>query len=98
MKYIKVLWSHDSAENPIVYLSELGEDRYEIRKVQWYRDGRSEWADESHETDTVGLSEIAFPDLEEISSQDEFQAEEISAEEFESSWVRARPPGEGAHG
>jgi hypothetical protein len=90
MKHVKVLWLHGSDENPVVYLSELGADRYEVRKVQLWRDGRSEWADESHESDTVGLSEIAFPALDEISSQDEFEAQEISADEFESAWLRAR--------
>ncbi|MGN5380524.1 DUF6881 domain-containing protein [Streptomyces lasalocidi] len=94
MEYVKVEWSHSFEEDPVIYLSELGDDRYETRKVQIYRDGRSEWADETHETATVGLSEIAFPDLREISSQPEFTAVLISAEEFELAWNRARESGE----
>lgn len=75
MEYVKVHWSHSFEEEPVIFLSELGDDRCENRKVQIYRDGRSEWADEAHETATAGLSEIEFPDLVEISSQPEFTAE-----------------------
>ncbi|WP_330300368.1 DUF6881 domain-containing protein [Streptomyces sp. NBC_00503] len=90
MRYVKVAWDHDSADDPVLYLSELGEDGYETRKVQFYRDGRSEWADESRETATVGLSEISFPRLEEISSQPDFSAELIPVDEFERAWSRSR--------
>jgi hypothetical protein len=69
VRCVKVTWEHDFADDPVLYLSEFGGDGYETRKVQFYRDGRSEWADESHETANVGLSEIPFPSLEEISSQ-----------------------------
>ncbi|MFJ4697943.1 DUF6881 domain-containing protein [Streptomyces sp. NPDC088768] len=90
MRYVKVAWVHDFADDPVLYLSEIGGDGYETRKVQFYRDGRSEWADESFETATVGLSEIPFPSLEEISSQSEFTAQVITEEEFERAWNEAR--------
>jgi hypothetical protein len=89
VRYVKVAWDHDFADDPVVYLSELGDDGYETRKVQLYRDGRSEWADESFETATVGLSEIPFPPLEEISGQPEFTAQVITPEEFEFAWNEA---------
>ncbi|GGZ25476.1 hypothetical protein GCM10010300_81060 [Streptomyces olivaceoviridis] len=89
MRYVKVAWDHNFADDPVLYLSELGDDGYETRKVQIYRDGRSEWADESNETATVGLSEVPFPPLEEISSQPEFTAEVITPQEFERAWSEA---------
>lgn len=89
MRYVKVAWDHDFADDPVLYLSELGDDGYETRKVQFYRDGRSEWADEGFETATVGLSEIPFPPLEEIASQPEFTAKVITPEEFEIAWNEA---------
>jgi hypothetical protein len=88
--YIRVEWRHDLQDEPVLYYSELGDDRYETRKVQLYRDGRSEWADGSHESDRVGLSEIPFPPLEEISGQPEFMANSVSAEEFEEVWNASR--------
>lgn len=91
MRYVKVAWSHDLADEPVLYLSELGEDGYENRKMQFFRDGKVEWADKFHETASVGLAEVAFPlDLREISDQPEFDAAEIAPEEFEREWVKAR--------
>ncbi|WP_028648594.1 DUF6881 domain-containing protein [Nocardiopsis sp. CNT312] len=89
MRYVKVAWAHDFADEPVLYLSELGDDGYETRKVQFYRDGRSERADGSCETATFGLAEIPFPPLEEISAQPEFTAQVIAAEEFERVWKEA---------
>ncbi|MYS57629.1 MULTISPECIES: DUF6881 domain-containing protein [Streptomycetaceae] len=90
MEYIRVDWIHELEDEPVTYLSEIGEGRYEIRKVQIFRDGRTEWADAEHETATVGLSEIPFLSLEEIDSQSEFVSSLISAEDFEQAWIRAR--------
>ncbi|POX59752.1 hypothetical protein C3492_31215 [Streptomyces sp. Ru62] len=91
MRYVRVAWSHDLEDEPVLYLSELGEDGYETRKIQYFRDGKVEWADELHETASVGLSEVAFPlDLREISDQPEFDAVEIAPEEFEREWIKAR--------
>jgi hypothetical protein len=93
MRYVKVAWTHDFPDDPVLYLSELGDDGYETRKVQVYRDGRSEWADEHHEAAMVSLSEIPFPSVEEISSQPDCRAELMTSEEFERAWNNARAPG-----
>jgi hypothetical protein len=90
MRHVRVRWLHDFEEEPVLYFSELGDDNYEVRKVQVYRDGRSEWADRSFESATVGLSEIAFPPTRDISSDSAFDAEEITPEEFEKWWTEAR--------
>jgi hypothetical protein len=88
--YVKVCWDHEFAEEPVDVFSELGDDRYEVRKVEVYRDGRLDCADVSRDTDTIGLGEAPFPDLQEINSQEEFHAEAITAAEFEAAWARAR--------
>ena len=90
--YVKVRWDHDFADDPVELFSELGEDRYEVRKVHVHRDGRADWADAGRETDTIGLGEVPFPPLAEISAQPEFHAEEITAAEFEAAWLRATSP------
>jgi hypothetical protein len=89
MQYIHVIWHHDFPDDPIGYYSEVGEDRWEVRRVQEYRDGRLEWADETHETDTTGLGEIEI-NLDEIRSQAEFELEIIDKATFEEMWDRAR--------
>jgi hypothetical protein len=88
--YVKVHWDHGFADEPVELFSELGEDRYEVRKVDVYRDGRADWADAGRETDAIGLAEVPFPGLGEINAQPEFHAEVITAAEFEAAWVRAR--------
>ncbi|WP_372500030.1 DUF6881 domain-containing protein [Streptomyces sudanensis] len=49
MRCAKVTWGRKFIDYPMLYLSGLGGDGYEARKVQFYRDGRSEGAGGSHE-------------------------------------------------
>lgn len=90
MRYVKVAWLHDYDDDPILYFHEMGAENWETRRVQLYRDGHREWADESHESSAAGLAEIEIAPVDEIRSQPEFDAEEISAEEFELQWSAAR--------
>lgn len=90
MRYVKVSWVHAFSDEPVLFFSEIDEDGYETRKVQVYRDGRAEWADEDFETAAVGLAEIPFPSAGEISSREGFAAEEIGSEEFDRAWSEAR--------
>ncbi|MFE7802521.1 DUF6881 domain-containing protein [Nocardia sp. NPDC057440] len=90
---MKVAWYHDFEDEPVLYFHEFGPDDYETRRVQAYRDGHLEWADENHETDMAGLAEIPIALIEEIASQPEFDAEEISREQFEAEWSTARSSG-----
>ncbi|GAA3064404.1 DUF6881 domain-containing protein [Actinokineospora globicatena] len=64
MLYLWAEWIHDEAKEPVLLISELDGDRHEVRKVQVYRDGRAAWADGGHETDEIGLGEVAVPSLE----------------------------------
>jgi hypothetical protein len=88
--HLKVIWHHDFVDEPVEILSEIGDDRYELRKVELYRDGRLDWADEWRETPGIGLGEVPAPPLEEINEQEEFTATVILAEEFERAWAAAR--------
>ncbi|WP_156753505.1 DUF6881 domain-containing protein [Actinokineospora pegani] len=90
MRYVKVQWRHDNADEPMVYLSELDDSGYEVRKVQVYPDGRLEFADSEIDTDTIGLSDVAFPSVAEISEQEDCSAKTIDCEEFETFWRSAR--------
>ncbi|MEV0028519.1 hypothetical protein [Nocardia sp. NPDC050793] len=89
MEYIRVAWSHEFDNEPIEFYSEIGDDRYEVRKVQVYRDGRREWAAENRETDTAFLAEAPFPSIDEIAEQADLRVWSISAEEFEREWDAA---------
>lgn len=89
MRYVKVTWNHDFDDEPTIYFHEVGDDNWETRRVQVYRDGHLEWADESHETATAGLAEIEIAPIDQISSQPEFEAAEVSQAEFEFQWSAA---------
>ena len=36
IEYIDVKWKHDFADEPVRLVSELGEGRYEIRKLEFF--------------------------------------------------------------
>ncbi|WP_231950382.1 DUF6881 domain-containing protein [Allokutzneria albata] len=85
-----MLWKHDFENEPVLIYSEIGDDGYESRKVEVYRDGRHDFADEggSSSGSTV-LGEKPVPDLQSIADQGEFSPELIDLEEFERVWSRA---------
>ena len=88
--YLKTEWHHDFADEPVVLYSEVGDDGYEVRKVQRFRDGRLEWADADRETDQTGLGELPIGPIGNIAAQAEFTPETISRQEFEAMWQQAR--------
>ncbi|GAA5196399.1 hypothetical protein GCM10023322_65230 [Rugosimonospora acidiphila] len=89
MRYIKVLWHHDCPEDPIELYSEIGDDGWEARKIELYRDGRYGRASSEGSTGSTGLSDEQIPDLAEIAALEEFTPNEISAAEFETVWQNA---------
>ncbi|MEU1131852.1 hypothetical protein ABZ383_18635 [Streptomyces sp. NPDC005900] len=89
MEYWKVDWNHEFEVEPVTFYSEIGEDGYEVRKVQRYRDGPLLKADSEHESGEVGLSEIPVGSIEDVAAQAEFSALVISKGDFEAEWNRA---------
>ena len=88
IRYMRVTWHHDLDEEPVQLISEIA-NGVETRKVEIYRDGRMDLADELRSTGTTRLSEVLMPSLEEIRMQDEFSPEEINRDEFETFWRTA---------
>jgi hypothetical protein len=89
MDYWKVIWHHDFDTEPVVLYNEIGEDGYEVRKVDEYCDGRLAWADETREVDGTRLGEIPVGPIEDVQAQAEFSAFVITKEQFEVMWDRA---------
>ncbi|MBZ4014187.1 DUF6881 domain-containing protein [Streptomyces purpurogeneiscleroticus] len=89
MEYWKVRWFHEFPDEAIVFYSEIGDDGYEVRKVQLYRDGRRLKADCVYESGEIGLSEAPVGRIEDVAAQSEFAAEIIELGEFKSAWDRA---------
>ncbi len=86
MEYIDVTWNHTNMSYPIRLVSELGSDRYEIRKLEFYQNGQVGFATEELSSLGAELSEKPIPLLEVINSDLEFKGKYITAEEFEGLW------------
>lgn len=89
MTYIKVYWNHDFPDEPILMLSELDDDRNEIRKVEVYRGDLLGYACEDRNKNGTLLSECELPELSVINEDIQFEGVEIEKEEFEKVWKKA---------
>ena len=86
--YIRIIWSHDDPECPIISLIEMDLARMEKRKIDIYADARIVLSETGARMNDLG--ELPVPDLGMINSQPNFKAFELSAKEFETVWNRLR--------
>ena len=89
MKYVLVKWNHDFADEPVLLYSEIDDARWEVRKVEIYRDGRSGYASAAESAGSTRLGEVPVPSLADIATDPQFVPLEITAEEFERVWRAA---------
>ena len=89
VRYQRVIWHHDFADEPTVLWSEITNDGLERRKVDEYRDGRLHYADEHGGSGSTLLGDQPIPPIDEIDREDEFTAAAVSRADFESIWSRA---------
>jgi hypothetical protein len=87
--YLHAHWRTAPGGCPIEMYSELDRDCWEIRKVEIFPGGRLQRAGPDGETGDTRLAELPLPTVDEISRDLQFEAREISAEEFERAWARA---------
>ncbi|MDH0866883.1 hypothetical protein [Mitsuaria sp. GD03876] len=87
--HLKVGWHHEDAAYPVLYFCELDEERYEVRKVEVFADGRMAYAQEGEEVGGSWLGEAPAPSAAEIDADPEFQVLGFSAREFERAWSAA---------
>jgi hypothetical protein len=90
VRYVRVDWHHEHADEPVVLYSEIDPEGWEMRKVDAYADGRLDFADALHEVGTTWLSDQPqVLSVEEIDALPEFSAVEISRDDFEMVWHQA---------
>jgi len=87
--YLRVEWLHERADDPIRLFSELDEERWEVRKVEVYRDGRVTYAWGRGSTGSTRLGEEPVPTVEEIAASREFTVSAITRVELETIWDKA---------
>jgi hypothetical protein len=91
--YQRVGWATDNPAMPVEIYSELDAERWEIRKVEVFADGRVQYSDGTDYTGRTGLSENPLSELAEVDADPEFTAAEIDEDAFERIWDRAVAPG-----
>ena len=89
MEYFTVYWFHSfDDEEPRIFYSEIGDDRYEVRKIEVYDDGSFGMAGSDFSFGGTELGEKPVPSLEEINGDTQFKADAITPGEFEALWVK----------
>ncbi|TCK00530.1 hypothetical protein DFR71_1533 [Nocardia alba] len=85
---MRMEWRHDSETEPSTFFIEVGDDNYEVRKVEIFKDGRSHRVG-LNGADDIGLAQIPVDSIEEINLDPDFHAIEIDATYFETEWEKA---------
>ncbi len=91
MRYIDVNWAPESEEYPCRLVSEIGKNQFEVRKLEFFRNGKIGFASSVSSTENTMLGIVEVPPLEEINSDNEFQGKNISKQEFELIWQKYVP-------
>jgi hypothetical protein len=92
MKYLRVGWKHQHLDEPVILYSELDDNRFEVRKVEVFRNGRCGYASAEGASGGTKLGLLAMPELSEIAKDPQFEPIEITQEEFETVWARREEP------
>lgn len=88
MHYIKVKWIHSHPNEPVLLYSELDDDRWEMRKVEIFTDGHSNYASTTESVGSTELSVEPIPPTAGIASDPQFEPFEITKQEFEEVWAK----------
>ena len=86
MIYLRCRWRHSFPNEPILLYSELDGERWELRKVEIFADGRAAYADRHQKIGNTCLGLVPVPPFAEIAADPQFDPAEVSKEEFESVW------------
>ena len=91
MTYLHVRWTHAGETDPVEMYAELDADRYEVRKVEVFRDGRVVGVGSAGSTSkSTRLGELPVPPTVEIATDPQFDPREITREQFEAAWRGGR--------
>jgi hypothetical protein len=87
MFYIDVLWHHTCPEDPVRLVSELDDNRWETRKIEFFSDGRVGIASMERCTLDTALGLMPVPVIDEINADGAFTASAIDKQAFELLWL-----------
>lgn len=84
---IDVIWHHNDPAYPVRLVSELDENRFEHRKLEFYSDGRIGAASKAGTTFDTALGLLPVPPIDEINQDREFTAKQIEPGTFQALWL-----------
>jgi hypothetical protein len=87
--HLKVRWHQDSGDYPVLLFCELDGERYEVRKVEVFADGRMAYAQEAEEIGDCMLGYVVTPPAAEIAADPQFEVLCADALQFERAWSAA---------
>ncbi|CAA0223641.1 DUF6881 domain-containing protein [Tenacibaculum maritimum] len=87
MNYYKAKWLTATKEDPFRMIFEIGSDRFETRKIEFFERGLYGYAYNELEFNGTGLGTVPVPPIKEINESPEFEVEEITKSEFEFLWT-----------
>ena len=90
MIYLKVHWSHESENQPVAFYCEMEDDRMEVRKVELYADGSFGYANERRSSGRTVLAALPMPATAALDAGPNYEASEITRDDFEEIWRLAR--------
>jgi hypothetical protein len=88
-RFIRVHRRPGNAVEPIMLFSELDEERWEVRKVEVFADGRLSYANERGSFGMTKLGDQPVPALEVLAANAEFELAEITRAEFDEIFEKA---------
>lgn len=88
MKYIRLKWNHTNPDEPVWIFSELDATGKEVRKIECFRNGFCDVANENLSSGTAALMTLPLPDLSVLARDPEFTPVEITKDEFEEVWTK----------
>ena len=92
MEWIKIIWDHSYDNQPYEIYMELNAERYDLRKLEFFKSGKVGYSYGDIEVNGTGANIEKFPSLEEynrLCSSYEYEtlyAERISKDQFEHKW------------
>jgi hypothetical protein len=89
-RFLSVRWLHDYPREPVLLVSEIGSDGFEVRKVEIFRDGTKGYASREESIGMTWLGERPVPRIEEIASNPEFEPNWITESDFNTIWVKRK--------
>jgi hypothetical protein len=86
--YCRTLWRHGLKTYPNEIWSELGDFRFEVRRLEMFEGGEMAWSS-PEEWAGADRTTTPLPELAEIADDpDCISAEVVTAEEFEAAWAK----------